>query len=365
MPRECKNHPDKFCYVCGNFTTKQQRRNITTNIKKIYKLYFDCHLGDQDKPWAPHQICSACSNGLRDWVNKKKASMPFAIPMIWREPRDHHGDCYFCSVNLTGFSRKNKHKIVYPTMDSARRPVPHCEELPIPIPPDDRANSIEDDVYDDEGVTGGIPGSSADPDYTLEGTTVPDESCNVLGDHTYGASTQSETVAESVDVEVQTDQCRTLKRASKTHEQVHEDQIADVDMDDPLKIAAPTLKEEIEIKEEPLDESEMFIGPGGFCIPTEKVGVKRERDSNNETETATEDEDMALWTIEHRVFAYDSYVKNNESVAAVQCEFRRHFNIHQNEAVPTHNTILCWVNALRTRGTLMCVLLPGGCVSQT
>ncbi|XP_076058130.1 uncharacterized protein LOC143035239 isoform X3 [Oratosquilla oratoria] len=353
MPRECKNHPDKFCYVCGNFTTKQQRRNITTNIKKIYKLYFDCHLGDQDKPWAPHQICSACSNGLRDWVNKKKASMPFAIPMIWREPRDHHGDCYFCSVNLTGFSRKNKHKIVYPTMDSARRPVPHCEELPIPIPPDDRANSIEDDVYDDEGVTGGIPGSSADPDYTLEGTTVPDESCNVLGDHTYGASTQSETVAESVDVEVQTDQCRTLKRASKTHEQVHEDQIADVDMDDPLKIAAPTLKEEIEIKEEPLDESEMFIGPGGFCIPTEKVGVKRERDSNNETETATEDEDMALWTIEHRVFAYDSYVKNNESVAAVQCEFRRHFNIHQNEAVPTHNTILCWVNALRTRGTLM------------
>ncbi|XP_076043601.1 uncharacterized protein LOC143026680 isoform X2 [Oratosquilla oratoria] len=131
------------------------------------------------------------------------------------------------------------------------------------------------------------------------------------------------------------------------------DQIADADMDDPLKIAAPTLKEEIVIKEEPLDESEMFIDPGAFCVPTEKVGVKRERDSNDETETATEDEDMALWTIEHRVFAYDSYVKNNESVTAVQCEFGRHFNIHQNEAVPTHNTILCWVNALRTRGTLM------------
>ncbi|XP_076058125.1 uncharacterized protein LOC143035233 isoform X2 [Oratosquilla oratoria] len=119
------------------------------------------------------------------------------------------------------------------------------------------------------------------------GTTIPDESCNVWDDHTYGASTQSETFAESVDVAVQTDQCRTLKRASQTHEQVHEDQIADVDMDDPLKIAAPTSKEEIEIKEEPL-ESEMFIGPDAFWVPTETVGVKRERDSNNETETAAE-----------------------------------------------------------------------------
>ena len=62
---------------------------------------------------------------------------------------------------------------------------------------------------------------------------------------------------------------------------------------------------------------------------------------------------MVLWTIEHRVFAYDSYVKNNESVTAVRREFRRHFNIHRNQAVPTHKTIVRWVNALRTRGTLM------------
>ena len=69
--------------------------------------------------------------------------------MIWREPRDHHEDCYFCSVNVIGFSTKNKHKIVYPTMDSARRPVQHGEELPIPIPPDDGVDSIEDDMDGD------------------------------------------------------------------------------------------------------------------------------------------------------------------------------------------------------------------------
>ncbi len=169
MPRQCKNDPDKFCYVCGNFTTKIQRRALTTDIKKMYKLYFGCHLGDQDKPWAPHQICSACSNGLRDWLNKKKASMPFAIPMIWRVPRDHLEDCYFCSVNIMGFSAKNKHQIVYPNLDSACRPVKHDEALPIPIPPDDRLDSIEDDKDGVEAAITGIPEPSADPDYTFQG----------------------------------------------------------------------------------------------------------------------------------------------------------------------------------------------------
>ena len=72
MSRKCLNDPDKFCYVCGNYTLKTQRRSITNDIKKLYRYYFDVHLGDQDKSWAPHQICSSCSNGLRDWFNKKK-----------------------------------------------------------------------------------------------------------------------------------------------------------------------------------------------------------------------------------------------------------------------------------------------------
>ena len=89
MPRSCKNHPDLFCYVCGNFTAKPQRRSITTELKKLYKMYFGCPLGDQDKRWAPHLICSSCASGLRNWLNKRKPVMPFAVPMVWREPRDH------------------------------------------------------------------------------------------------------------------------------------------------------------------------------------------------------------------------------------------------------------------------------------
>ncbi|KAL4131092.1 hypothetical protein QTP88_008441 [Uroleucon formosanum] len=137
MPRQCKNHPDIFCYVCGSFAIKTQRRKITNDLRNIYELYFGCHLGDQDKVWAPHTICSACSNGLRDWLNKRKSSMPFAIPMVWREQKNHYNDCYFCNVNVNGFSKKNKHNINYPNLDSAIRPVIHSASLPIPIPPEE------------------------------------------------------------------------------------------------------------------------------------------------------------------------------------------------------------------------------------
>ena len=46
MPRKCLNHPDRFCFVCGKFTSKDQQRNITHDIKKIYAAYFGCPLGD-------------------------------------------------------------------------------------------------------------------------------------------------------------------------------------------------------------------------------------------------------------------------------------------------------------------------------
>ena len=124
MPRKCKNNPDLFCYVCGSFTIKAQRRSITLDLKKINKLYFGCRLGDQDKQWAPHQICTSCSSGLQNWLNKRTSAMPFAIPMIRMEPKDHFQDCYFCLVNAKGFSLKRRKKITYPDIDSASRPVP-------------------------------------------------------------------------------------------------------------------------------------------------------------------------------------------------------------------------------------------------
>ncbi|KAL4131587.1 hypothetical protein QTP88_008880 [Uroleucon formosanum] len=98
MPRQCKNHPDIFCYVCGSFAIKTQRRKITNDLRNIY---------------------NACSNELRDWLNKKKSSTPFAIPMVWREQKNYYNDCYFYF---------------------AIRPVKHSASLPIPIPPEEGLN---------------------------------------------------------------------------------------------------------------------------------------------------------------------------------------------------------------------------------
>ena len=52
--------------------------------------------------------------------------------MIWREPANHVDDCYFCIVNVAGFSSKNKSKINYPNIPSVMRPVPNSDSIPVP-----------------------------------------------------------------------------------------------------------------------------------------------------------------------------------------------------------------------------------------
>ncbi|XP_066949408.1 uncharacterized protein [Macrobrachium rosenbergii] len=173
MSRHCKNSPDMFCHVCGSFTTKAQQRTITTEIKKTYQLYFGCSLGDQDRSWAPHISCSPCSNGLRDWLNKRKTAMPFAVPMIWREPKDHFTDCYFCKGNVCGFTVKTRRKIVYPNLESARRPVPHNDDdVPIPVPTENGLHMCDEDVFLEENTTDGEE-TEVDADFAIENEDEP------------------------------------------------------------------------------------------------------------------------------------------------------------------------------------------------
>ena len=102
MPRgQCKNPANSFCYICGTLTLKKNRRNITHLIKKLYHLYFEVKIGDQDKEWAPHIVCTTCTNALSKWSKGKQEKMQFGVPMVWREPLDHISDCYFCLVDST------------------------------------------------------------------------------------------------------------------------------------------------------------------------------------------------------------------------------------------------------------------------
>src|SRR5438132_8113040 len=59
--------------------------------------------------------------------------MKFGIPMVRREPTNHLNDCYFCMTNIYGINKSNRSKWNYPDLASARRPVPHSDEVPIPV----------------------------------------------------------------------------------------------------------------------------------------------------------------------------------------------------------------------------------------
>jgi len=120
MPRKCLIHSDCFCHVCGELTFKSRTWNCTPLIKKCYELYFGCKVGDKDKS------CVTCVRMLTWCVNGSR-QMPFAFPIVWREPKDHLFGCYFCLTNVKGFISKSKHTVKYPDLPSAMWPVPHSE----------------------------------------------------------------------------------------------------------------------------------------------------------------------------------------------------------------------------------------------
>lgn len=66
----------------------------------------------------------------------EKRNMKFAVPRIWREPKDHVGDCYFCVVNPAKRRKgKNAKPIEYPDLASSSASISHSPQLPVPEPP--------------------------------------------------------------------------------------------------------------------------------------------------------------------------------------------------------------------------------------
>lgn len=151
MPRNCLNSPNIFCYICGQFTIKDQRLEVTEFVKQSYYAYFGIMLGDQDKAWAPHLVCKPCVERLRKWFHGVVDRMPFGIPMVWREPTNHATDCYYCMTNITGFNKKTKKNIVYPNLPSAIRPVEHSDDIPIPKPPSELPQNFSEAGTTSEG----------------------------------------------------------------------------------------------------------------------------------------------------------------------------------------------------------------------
>ena len=87
----------------------------------------------------PRQILGprTCATNLSQWLNGKRHAVPFAVPMVWREPNNHATDSYFCMAPpvSVGITKKMKCTVVYPNIPSALRPVPHGEGISVPEPP--------------------------------------------------------------------------------------------------------------------------------------------------------------------------------------------------------------------------------------
>ena len=60
---------------------------------------------------------------------------------------------------------------------------------------------------------------------------------------------------------------------------------------------------------------------------------------------------MAHWNVECPVFVVERFFRNSESVVTVRL-FRRKFNVVRRGAIPDRNTILRWVEAFRTTGSV-------------
>ena len=93
--------------------------------------------------------------------------MPFAIPRIWKEPTNHHDNCYFCMVDISKYKKtKDRKKIAYPTIPSCSALVNHGAELPIPQPQTTHAISSTSSEDDDADFEVDTNCSSKDPHFS-------------------------------------------------------------------------------------------------------------------------------------------------------------------------------------------------------
>ena len=102
------------------------------------------------------------------WTKGKKHFI-FGVPILWREPKNHSDDCYLYSVNVSGLTSKTIPSIKYPNRPSALPPIPHSNELPVPVfkaleISDSESDFVPtgdtkdiDEEFDDPGGFGGIP----------------------------------------------------------------------------------------------------------------------------------------------------------------------------------------------------------------
>jgi hypothetical protein len=73
-------------------------------------------------------MCAKIVFCLQQWSSGKRRALKFRTPLIWREPQNHHDQCYFCVVNINEINSGNRNKWSYPNLVSVQRPISHSGE---------------------------------------------------------------------------------------------------------------------------------------------------------------------------------------------------------------------------------------------
>ena len=130
MPRKCVNHPDSFCYVCGDLTFKDQRQVWLHWLKNImnYTLAVKWGIKIRTGPliYAVWPVWNVWQIGLR-----VLGTWTLLHPWCGVNHKIIHRTVIFCITQIKGISSKPKHTVKYPNLPSAMRSVPHREDLPI------------------------------------------------------------------------------------------------------------------------------------------------------------------------------------------------------------------------------------------
>ena len=145
MSANCPENINLFCYVCGKRAFSTNTALLTEQVERAFKLYFDSEIIRG----------VSCYNGLNMWIQGKRSSLRFGVPMIWTDPGEHNSDnCYACANKICGVKRKGLKRRVYISVKSAHIPLPHSDEIPIPrLPSPDRETSFSIETMDQSDFT--------------------------------------------------------------------------------------------------------------------------------------------------------------------------------------------------------------------
>lgn len=115
---------------------------MTNALKDVYLHYFGFAVANTDKLWVPNMFCNACRTKLYKWSMGEKVYFTFSLPMLWRNPKNHVNDCYFCLMNV-GINAKKLANYKYPDVSSVSKPFPRTSNDPLPVCPGASGNAGE------------------------------------------------------------------------------------------------------------------------------------------------------------------------------------------------------------------------------